>query len=135
MMEEKRGRGKISMYCKFCGNETKEGQKFCTGCGRALEPLSNSVPKKRHSGRNSLILGIICFILNFTGWLPIFFVLCCIGICLICGVMSIIEGFHGIKTEEKGMAIAGIVITILSFCYLVFSFFLGLFLVYSGYLV
>ena len=61
------------MFCKNCGKEIKEGEKFCRECGTAVDgtaqpitPNSNgTVPMKKGLAIASLVLGICSFIF---GW-------------------------------------------------------------------
>lgn len=45
------------MYCKKCGNEIKEGMKFCTRCGKSILSEQNDVNNiKKSSGDNKRVL-------------------------------------------------------------------------------
>lgn len=42
------------MYCKKCGNETQEGQKFCTKCGESVLSGDTSHEEKKMGSRMAL---------------------------------------------------------------------------------
>jgi uncharacterized membrane protein YvbJ len=34
--------GGVKMFCKYCGNELRDGSKFCNNCGREIKPKDNT---------------------------------------------------------------------------------------------
>lgn len=50
------------MFCINCGNEIKEGSKFCTKCGKQYEQTQQVKTKKKFSTRKIFLLGIIVIV-------------------------------------------------------------------------
>ena len=47
------------MFCKYCGNEIKEGNTFCTNCGK---PIEDTKPIKKKSKKKYIIISIIILV-------------------------------------------------------------------------
>jgi uncharacterized membrane protein YvbJ len=50
------------MFCFQCGNEVKDGEKFCTNCGQAVNvaPKENAAP----TNQPQAILGILLLVIK-----------------------------------------------------------------------
>lgn len=89
------------MNCPYCQAQLPEGANVCPQCGAVLNaPVVNpeaSIPgdaSKNGFAIASLVLGILSF--------------CCFGI--VAGALAVIFGILGLKSQKRGMAIAGIVL-------------------------
>ena len=94
------------MYCLKCGKEIDEGINYCPNCGMNLSVKTDVqlTLQKQTSGKNiaALVLGLI----GIFAWLiPI------IGLPI--GIVGLVMGIMGMKRCGKGMAIAGIVLSVL----------------------
>lgn len=104
------------MYCKKCGNELDENEKFCSQCGSQVEDelgvenkeaiVPAEVPvEKRYSGK-----GIAGFVLSLVGLLVA---------ALPCGILGVIfssiamSKYNPETNKGKGLIIAGLIISIL----------------------
>lgn len=123
------------MKCKYCGASIEENDVFCQTCGRPVneqtpeseavsEPtvtpatpvpqVDNSAEEAAKNARNiNAILSLIFSIVSLA---------CCGGIM---GFTSVVLGILGLKSNKRGMAIAGIVIGVLSFLVLAVTFIIG----------
>lgn len=116
------------MKCKVCNSELNEGQAFCPYCGTKVEaPMEQSAPaevitingeapKSETKGADKCAL--IGFIVGIAS-----LVCCCIG--FPAGIVGIILSAKGLKSNRKGFAIPGLILSILAVIY-GFSFWIGL---------
>ena len=120
------------MYCKVCGKELPDGAARCGECGTPVEQSNsnsdsydnsgysysydnNSQPIYEHqsSGRRGFaIASLVMGILGLVGT-------CCstmtFGVLnLLLGIVGLIFGILGLKSQSKGIAIAGIVMAALN---------------------
>jgi hypothetical protein len=107
------------MYCTQCGAENAEGNKICSKCGAALivtaSPTATAQPAlvtQKTSGFAiaSLVLGIISII----GLLLFLFSLLFSVPAIICGSIAISHISKNTGLKGKGLAIAGLVLSIMS---------------------
>ena len=126
-------------YCKYCGNELKEGADICLKCGKIIEKetaYNNQTPKVPKKGLGfaitSLSLGIIGTIWTFIMLVGIeigvetlvvelsyqeyqvpYVVGYYIGYTLFSltpGILALIFGIISTKKQKRGMAITGIIL-------------------------
>ena len=106
----------MKLVCKKCGNNIKEGNKFCANCGTEVEEFvtveqdnedvqvkneSNSeADKKARTGFTLGMCSIIAWLLPLAGY-PV----------TICGIIYSIKGLES-KTNN-GKAIAGLILSII----------------------
>ena len=115
------------MKCKVCNSELNEGQAFCPYCGtKVVAPVEQSAPaevitingeapKSETKGADKCAL--IGFIVGIAS-----LVCCCIG--FPAGIVGIILSAKGLKSNRKGFAIPGLILSILAVIY-GFSFWIG----------
>lgn len=111
------------MYCVKCGKEIEDGTIFCSNCGMNLstnDDVRLNV-QKQTTGKSiaSLVLGIvgiIAWIIPIVG-LPI-------------GIIGLVMGILGAKRSRKGMAVAGIVLSVLCLVLTIINASIG---AYQGY--
>lgn len=90
------------MFCKNCGNEIKEGMKFCDKCGSCVSNEQNTAtgstnvtsPESMDSGKKTSYAGT-SFWCSVAG-IPLF----CCGIGLAFGIPAAIFGVLAIKNKE-----------------------------------
>ena len=116
------------MKCKVCNSELNEGQAFCPYCGTKVEApveqsapaevitINGEAPKSETKGADKCAL--IGFIVGIAS-----LVCCCIG--FPAGIVGIILSAKGLKSNRKGFAIPGLILSILAVIY-GFSFWIGL---------
>ena len=111
------------MFCKTCGKEINDNAVICPYCGCAVsgeikeKTIENSQDKKGKAN----VMSIIGFVLSLVSLLLSLF-----GAVAIAGlVLSIIGLVQCNQNGErlKGLAIAGIVVSICSLCYTVYALF------------
>ncbi len=107
------------MICKYCGSSYEENDKFCPICGRSttgeLEPVAeipvyqpqvNTQADMQETIKNSKnSIAITSFVLGMLNFVGLGF----LGV----NLASIILGIFGLKSNRKGFAIAGIIISII----------------------
>ncbi|MBQ1218050.1 MAG: zinc ribbon domain-containing protein [Clostridia bacterium] len=115
------------MKCKVCNSELNEGQAFCPYCGtKVVAPVEQSAPaevitingeapKSETKGADKCAL--IGFIVGIAS-----LVCCCIG--FPAGIAGIILSAKGLKSNRKGFAIPGLILSILAVIYGI-SFWIG----------
>ena len=115
------------MKCKVCNSELNEGQAFCPYCGTKVEApveqsapaevitINGEAPKSETKGADKCAL--IGFIVGIAS-----LVCCCIGVPA--GIVGIILSAKGLKSNRKGFAIPGLILSILAVIY-GFSFWIG----------
>lgn len=137
-------------YCKYCGNELKEGADFCLSCGKLIEKeptYNNTTTKVSKKGLGfaitSLTLGIIGIIWTFIMLVGIemgvetlvvelsyqeyqvpYVVGYYIGYTLFSltpGLLALIFGIISVKKQKRGMAITGIILGSLSILASIFT--------------
>jgi len=119
------------MFCKFCGKPNEDGAKYCSSCGNDMEaevaqnPVTEEQPapvtetpvaatRKKTSG-----LAVASFVLSLVGLLVA---------AIICGTLGIIfasMAFKAIREQNlggKGLATAGLVISICDIVLVLISF-------------
>lgn len=103
------------MVCPNCGKETGQGN-FCNACGASLAMQNNQLPQYQYTTQNpkkglgitALVLAIMAGVLAFV--IPVDYV----DAPFLLGIAGMIFGIIGIvKKNGKGMAIAGLIISIL----------------------
>ncbi len=95
------------MFCEKCGSKNNINNKYCIECGYKFNKGNNNL-KRENNEKNSLILGIICFVSSF--FINVF--------CFIPGIISIIYAKKNKKETGRwgigfGLSISGIVISLL----------------------
>ncbi len=100
------------MYCRNCGVELKDGTAFCTNCGQKQDADINNVTDNKNGYNTMCVVGfvmsLISLLINF--W----------GIVGIIGTVLSIVGLMNCKKKNekgKGLAIAGIIIGVISIFY------------------
>lgn len=63
----------LNMYCKYCGKQTKEGNKFCDYCGKSL--LINTPLKRKSKLGNRILKAIIASVVMLVIAITLFFYL------------------------------------------------------------
>lgn len=111
------------MFCKFCGKPNEDGAKYCSSCGNDMEaevaqnPVTENpvaATRKKTSG-----LAVASFVLSLVGLLVA---------AIICGTLGIIfasMAFKAIREQNlggKGLATAGLVISICDIVLVLISF-------------
>jgi len=115
----------MAYFCGKCGAELKDNDKFCSNCGSSIESISYDTNTTLTNEPISLnlsddnVLAIIGFILSF---FTLF-----IG-CILC-IIALVKS-KDMKKDRKGLAIAGIVISVFK---LVFYLLMAIFIL--GYIV
>ena len=114
------------MFCKNCGNEVNENAVVCLNCGAAIENENNesvaNQPKKANAmAITGFVLGLVALFLSF---------FCIVPTCAL--VFSILGFVKRENYSNKGLAIAGLVISIVAFA--LDAIFLMLQLLYGFYL-
>jgi hypothetical protein len=105
------------MFCSHCGNDLGNEQ-VCGQCGRSIgemaTPMEQPESPRVESGNAiaSLVLGVI-------SWSTL-------GGCFVVPLIGLVFGIWGLKSQQSGVAMAGIILnaTVLIFCVLVFLLFL-----------
>ncbi len=107
------------MICKYCGSSYEENDKFCPICGRSTtgelevtpeipvyQPQVNAQADMQEAIKNSKnSIAITSFILSMLNFVGLGF----LGV----NLAAIILGIFGLKSNRKGFAIAGIIISII----------------------
>ncbi len=118
------------MNCPVCGAQVQKGQKYCESCGFHLEkgnggetvsPVQKAGEDK-HYGRNSLIFGILSIALNYSAFGSLLVAVILMLAVIICSILGIVFSAKGWRTKERGMAVGGMVCSILGIVILVISF-------------
>ena len=126
----------MSKFCTNCGTKLENDVKFCTSCGKAVEgeevsnnnqPVNNTTTVVVNNGQQNPKngLAIAGFVVSLVSSL-----LCCGSFNLISLILSIVgltkaKDYNG---DGKGLAIAGIVISVVGYIILVCLYiFLGVF--------
>ncbi|MBQ1272837.1 MAG: zinc-ribbon domain-containing protein [Clostridia bacterium] len=107
------------MKCNVCNAELRDDQSFCAYCGTKVEnnavaespaqaetPVYTDAPASvsteenpgKKNAKTGLIFGILSYVIPFVG--------------LIFGIIGIVNSAKGLKSESKGMAIPGLVLSI-----------------------
>ncbi len=93
----------MAKFCSNCGKEINENAVICVHCGVQVNNLEeNKIEDKK--AKNSFVFGILAFLFCIVPILGFIF-----------SVLGISYGIKGLKSNKnKGMAIGGIVLSILS---------------------
>lgn len=107
------------MYCEYCGKENNKNNNYCVSCGKSLK--SNNIIQNKNQN-NSLIFGIICFIMSF-----LFNILCFIP-----GIISIVYATKYKKESGKlgtgfGLSLVGMIYSFVIFIIMIFLILLFMF--------
>ena len=94
------------MYCKNCGSEIDDNAMVCPYCGVMTDKANGQLASQK-SGSNAI--AIVGFILSFFFWIP--------G--LICSIVGL-KNAPQYGGKGKGLAIAGIVLSVLSGVFVIF---------------
>ena len=97
----------MNKFCPNCGKELSENESICSNCGTILVTEESTIDKKALTGFILGLVGIIAWLIPLAGY----------PVC-ICGIVFSSKGLK--STTKKGMAIAGLVLSIV---FLVFTFF------------
>ena len=100
----------MAYFCGKCGAKLKDNDKFCSNCGSSIESIiydSNTKLTNEHISLKSSDDNVLA-IIGFTFSLFTLF----IG-CIIC-IIALVKA-KDMKKDRKGLAIAGIVISVLKF--------------------
>lgn len=120
----------MTKFCQNCGNELNEGQEICLKCGvkvnnntnpkQAVESTEETANKKAQSGFILGLVGIIAWFIPLFGY-PV----------TICGIVFSSKGLH--SKEKKGMAVAGLVLSIIFLIVTLINSILGAINAVAGY--
>lgn len=124
------------MFCRNCGNEVKDGVKFCPVCGEPTEERTQTDPARGAQNPGgmssggagsrpdtggsetdvlaivSLILGIVSIVLAIAG--PCALSIPVIVVALVCGILAIVMSSISKKNHgSSGFATAGLVLGII----------------------
>ncbi|MGM0111060.1 zinc-ribbon domain-containing protein [Enterococcus sp. DIV0187] len=106
------------MYCSKCGNEVKEGSKFCPACGISLEEKSSNSTELIKQGADEALSGLKTRVDNgkqsgklflIAGWASM--VISLLFIPVLFGAIAVIMGYlYRDKDEKMGtiLMIAGV---------------------------
>lgn len=101
------------MFCKYCGSKIEDEETYCKNCGAKLIETEESIreAKKQENPAHSLaILGLVfSFIFTIVG--------------LVLSIMALNKYKTQTNQDGKGMATAGLVISIVSIAGSILSFF------------
>lgn len=118
------------MYCKYCGGKVGENDLHCVHCGSKLEPVSTAVaqqntttqPTDKPEENEARTFAIMGFVFSF------FFTI--VG--LILSIVALNKYKKQENQESKGLATAGLVISIVSIAISVLYFFITIIAVAAG---
>lgn len=106
------------MYCTKCGNELTGGEKFCSKCGR---PINNgNIQNKGNEEKTSsqAMIGFILGLCSIVAWfLPI------IGYPVT--ITGIVFSSKGMKSSNRGKAIAGLTLSIIFLIFTIINSLIG----------
>ncbi len=122
----------MAKFCRYCGNELKEGIKFCGKCG---SPVEDSVQPGVQGDVNNVNSNVVQPVVNpqMNGlpddkdavnafiWALVSF--CCCSFCAIPGLIIGINSLNNMNagkanTKKKGFAVAAIVLSAISLVYM-----------------
>lgn len=128
------------MFCKYCGAQNADGAKFCANCGADVsasieQPTEVNVVEPAVDGvaeiQQALSANATQPAKKFSAMAITGFVLALVGIIfagLICGTLGVIFSAIGLaktahkKMKGKGLAIAGLVVSIIDVVIMIISF-------------
>ena len=111
---------KKNMFCKTCGKEIKDEAVICPFCGCAVKDDVAVQGEKNNEKRKVNVLSITGFVLSVVSlFITLFVAVAIAGL-----VLSIIGLFQCNRNNErlKGLAIAGIIVCVVSLCYTFYAF-------------
>jgi len=88
------------MYCSHCGRILEEGAAFCIECGVAVD-----APTPPKTGDGKATASLVCGVVS---WLT------CGGVAVL-PIIGLVLGFGGLKSRQRGIAVAGICINAAAF--------------------
>lgn len=104
----------MAKFCTNCGAELTDEQDICVKCGKMVKKSNSSNENKNTMAVTGFVIAIVSLFLNFGGLVGLAATIC--------------SGIGLSKTKEfdgngKGLAIAGLIIGILSIIYGIYSIF------------
>lgn len=106
------------MYCSKCGNELAEEGKFCSKCGNPVSSGNNQNSGNEDKASSQAMIGFILGLCSIVAWfLPI------IGYPV--NITGIVFSSKGMKSANRGKAIAGLTLSILFLIFTIINSLIG----------
>jgi hypothetical protein len=99
MSDVQQQKGENEVFCPSCGAIIKKEAVICPKCG--VEQNNSTAEIKNGFSIASLVLGIVGLL--------------CLGFLIIPGILGFVFSFKGLKSKQRGMAIAGLILNSLQF--------------------